>query len=181
MADAGANRTDSPLIKHLAQTMGLKAAEVYNGLPLFVMPEEANELTEREEDLLDAAPEQLPLPFEDFLLDFPFGTAGLLSGLPNNGDKNRGRLWVRVRRVSSVHADPATQIGLSHLTSLPDPQSWILLEGWEERTVTGGLSISPIIPSYPCVNQSLAIFLPIATHIPTANVGTIAYGGFGAT
>ncbi len=143
MADVGPHRTDSPLIKHLAQTMGLKAAEVYNGLPLFVMPDGADELAAREQDLLDAAPEELPLPFDDCLLDFPFGTTGLLSMLPNNGDINRGRLWVRVRRVSSVHSDPATQIALSHLTSLPDPQSWILLEGWEERTVTGGLSISP--------------------------------------
>ena len=67
------------------------------------------ELAVREQDLLDATPEELPLPFDDFLLDFPFGTAGLLSVLPNDGDVNRGRLWVRVRRVSSVHADPATQ------------------------------------------------------------------------
>ena len=44
MADVGAQRTDSPLIKHLARTMGLKAAEAYNGLPLFVMPDEADEL-----------------------------------------------------------------------------------------------------------------------------------------
>ncbi len=129
MADPGPPRTDSVLIKHLNATMGLKAAEVYNRLPLFVMPDGVDEIISREQDLLDAAPEELPLPFDDFLLDFPFGTTGLLSMLPNAGDFNRGRLWVRVRRVSSVHADPSTQIALSHLAFLPDPQSWILLEG----------------------------------------------------
>lgn len=143
MTDPGPQRTDSPLIKHLNATMGLKAAEVYNRLPLFVMPDGADEIMSREQDLLDAAPGELPLPFDDFLLDFPFGTKGLLSMLPAAGDLDRGRLWVRVRRVSSVHGDPATQIALSHLSSLPDPHTWMLLEGWEERTVTGGLSISP--------------------------------------
>lgn len=60
MADVGAHRTDSPLIKHLAQTMILKVAEVYNGLPLFVMPDGADGLAAREQDLLVATPEELP-------------------------------------------------------------------------------------------------------------------------
>ncbi len=107
------------------------------------MPDGVDEIISREQDLLDAAPEELPLPFDDFLLDFPFGTTGLLSVLPNAGDIDRGRLWVRVRRVLSVRDDPATRISPSHLSSLTDTHTWILLEGWEGKTVTGGLSISP--------------------------------------
>ena len=143
MSDQSLYRTDSPLIKHLAQTISLKASQIYNGLPLFILPDGADEIMSFEQDLLDTAPVELPLPFDDFLLDFPFGTTGLVSVLPGNGSMERGRLWVRVRRVSSVHADSATQIALSHLTAVPDPQLWILLEGWEEKTVSGSLAISP--------------------------------------
>lgn len=39
-------RTDIPLIKHLAHTMSIEAAGVYNRLPLFLMPEESDELGE---------------------------------------------------------------------------------------------------------------------------------------
>jgi hypothetical protein len=123
--------------------MGLGAGQVYNRLPLFVMPDGAEELMSHEQDLLEAAPDLLPLPFEDFLLDFPFGTKALLKVLVGAENLDRGRLWVRVRRVSSIHTDAATQIALSHLKIDDDPAVWMLLEGWEEKTTTGGISISP--------------------------------------
>jgi len=119
------------------------AGQVYNRLPLFVMPEGAEELMSHEQDLLDAASDLLPLPFEDFLLDFPFGTKALLKVLVGAENLDRGRLWVRVRRVSSIHTDAATQIALSHLKVDDDPAMWMLLEGWEEKTTTGGISVSP--------------------------------------
>jgi hypothetical protein len=133
-------RTDSPLIRHLARTMGLEAAGIYNRLPLFLMPEESDELLRHERDLLDSAPDTLPLPFEDEILDFPFGTQAMFSsfGVPHT----RGRLWVRVRRLSAFRPDAATQLCPTHLDGL-DPEAWALLEGWEESTATGGLSVSP--------------------------------------
>ena len=38
------------------------------------MPEEGGEILRRERDLIEAAPDVLLLPFNDFILDFPFGT-----------------------------------------------------------------------------------------------------------
>ena len=139
-------RTDAPLIKHLAATISTDAAGVYNRLPLFVMPEESEDLMQHEADLLSAAPETFQLPFEDFLLDFPFGAEAVFKAFDMN--HTRGRLWVRVRSLSAFRQDEATQIASPNLSGSPD--DWLLLEGWEESTTTGGLPVMPdhtLIPS----------------------------------
>jgi hypothetical protein len=106
-------RPDVPLIRHLARTMDLEAAGIYNRLPLFLMPEESDELLRHERDLLDSAPDTLPLPFEDFILDFPFGTKALFA---QAGEAfTRGRLWARVRRRSTyIIIDPARSGDYGH-------------------------------------------------------------------
>ena len=59
-------RTDTVLIKHLNTTIGAKTVQVYNRLPFFLMPEESDETLRHEGDLIEAAPDVLLLPFNDF-------------------------------------------------------------------------------------------------------------------
>jgi hypothetical protein len=155
-------RTDGPLIRHLAETISLDAAGVYNGLPLFVMPDGSEELTSHEENLLDAAPDVLQLPFNDFILDFPFGIEPLLVGLNVKPSISRGRLWVRVRSFASLSdLDRATTVRrdqISVLRTLPDG---IFLEGWEEKTAWGGL---PPYPDYSAINIGRNCIGDFTTH-----------------
>jgi len=155
-------RTDSALIKHLAHTVSLDAALVYNRLPLFVIPEESQELMQHERSLLDAAPDILPLPFDDFLLDFPFGTGPLLSSFGGGGSSDRGRLWVRVRRFEALsEIDRATTVRPDQLTPLRSLRDGIFLEGWEEKTAWGGL---PPYPDYSAVDITRARMGDFTSH-----------------
>lgn len=143
--------------------MSIEAAGVYNRLPLFLMPEESDELMERESEILQAGFEKggVNTPFEDFLLDFPFGSKAIFEHIQRlrlspdlNTEKakdvldfyetytSRGRMWVRVRSLAVFRKDAATQISPTHFEGL-NPATWMLVEGWEENTTTGGLSISP--------------------------------------
>jgi hypothetical protein len=56
-----AARTDAVFIKHLNATIGVKAAEVSNRLPLFIMSEESDEILRHERELPEAAPDILPV------------------------------------------------------------------------------------------------------------------------
>jgi len=140
-------RPDRVLIKHLYRTLGPKAAEIYNRLPLFVLPEDSEELIKHELKLLEIAPQELHLPFEDFLMDFPGGMK-VDSGIEELDHMlaQRGGLWVRARILSVFEKDEATQIGPSHFKGLKK-EDWFLLEVWEEHTTFGG--------PHPLPNHSL--------------------------
>lgn len=159
------DRTDATLLRHLAQLKrpygqpwdGLAAARVYDRLPLFLLPEEASELLTHESALLEAVREEgLRLPFDDFLLDFPFGVTAALRRLDPSLD--RGRLWVRVRRVSAFRPDAASQLDPRHLAQVRDPEAWLLLEGWEEKTLSGGLHVTPDFSLIPVAGADLGRF-----------------------
>jgi len=150
-------RSDSDLIKHLDKIIGIDAATVYNKLPLFLMPEEAVELLRHETQMLDAGTPILNLPFDDFLLDLPFGTA-LQKVFPHAGCPDRGRMWVRVRRVSAVRRDAGTKLALSHLAMVKNPDQWLLLEGWEQKTSTGGMAPSPDFSLVPMMKPDYGMF-----------------------
>lgn len=150
-------RTDSELIKHLGQTMGIEAAREYNTLPLFLMPSEADEIMRHEQQLLDAGASLLNLPFDDFLLDFPFST-GIHTAFPEIRGHDRGRLWVRVRRLSQVKASAATHLARTHLEKVKNPDHWLLVEGWEQKTTTGGLAISPDFSLVPLGKPDYGMF-----------------------
>lgn len=132
-----------PLIRHLAHTHSVALARWYHQLPLFLLPEDSAPLVEQEAELLSAidAEAGIPLPFPDLILDFPGGaTAPLQRALPEWPD--RGRLWVRVRRMATALEDPSLLLSPAHLTVLPQDR-WALLEGWEERTSDGALAPLP--------------------------------------
>lgn len=175
--------TDAPLVRHLAQTISLQAAGVYNRLPLFILPEEARELTEHEQDLLSMAPASLLLPFDDFLLDFPFGIRGVFDAAGDPGimkGYDRGRLWVRVRSCSSLRLDDlATTLRPDQFTPLLGREGWIFLEGWEERTSwEGGL---PPYPDYSAIPTDVSAMQDLSAHwhlypVPECGEGKRLFG-----
>lgn len=169
------NRTDSELIKHLYRTRGAEAASLYNRLPLFIMPSEAEELLANEESLLAATPESLTLPFNDFLIDYPFGISALLNAA-KLGVIDRGRCWIRVRRIATMQQDAGTYLNLQHLP-LGLASDWLFLEGWEERTITGGL---PPAPDHSLIQGSNFSFKKFENYLhwyPTMEICKERYAG----
>lgn len=156
-------RTDTSLIKHLAETTGPAAAGVYNSLPLFIMPDDAHELMSRESDILAFAPEVLPYPFDDFLIDFPFGSSAVSTSL-NAPSFNRGRLWVRVKSWNALSRDdPATTLDLDQIDCLRTLSPGLFLEGWEEKTSwAGGL---PPYPDYSVVSTESRLFRDFENYL----------------
>lgn len=141
-----------PLIRHLARTYGVELARRYRQLPLFLLPEDSAPLVESEAELLSVIDREagIPLPFPDLLLDFPAGaTAPLQRTLPEW--PHRGRLWVRVRLVSTALQDPQLLISPDHLERY---QELTLLEGWEERTTDGGFSPLPDFSLVPLTAEA---------------------------
>ena len=159
-------RTDIALIKYLAQSIGPEAADVYNRLPLFLMPDESDELIKNERNLLDAAPENLPYPFDDFLLDFPFGmaTLGKTLHIGDNPLAHRGRLWVRVRTFArAMRPDPATTIRRDQLDALAHFRPGLFLEGWEEKT--GWSTGLPPYPDYSIISLDRDIYRDFKSYL----------------
>jgi len=155
-------RTDMPLINHLRKTVGVEAAVVYNRLPLFLMPEESSDLMLHEADILAAGPNILPHPFDEFLIDFPYGTsaANQVIGFRN---LDRGRLWVRVRSFDAIRPDdPATTIQQHQLDFLKTCSQGLFLEGWEQRTQYGGL---PPYPDYSVMGTNRGAFDNYITYL----------------
>lgn len=160
-------RTDTALIKHIYRSSP-DAAAIYNRLPLFIMPAEADELLRYDSDLLASAPDVLPLPFDNFILDYPFGVSPLLEMANLGPVENRGRLWVRVRPTALLRQDAATLLSLKHLPSLSG--EWLFLEGWEERTTTGGLPPAPDHSLIPVDVHRYGDFAEYLHYYPTMDV-----------
>ncbi len=161
------DRTDSTLLKHLAKTISVEAAKTYNALPLFVMPDESDELLRYEKNLIEASPDNLVLPFDDFLLDFPFGIEPLLKTFAGGQDVNvryRGRMWVRIRHFNALKiGDPATTIRDDQIIPLIDSTpDGIFLEAWEEKTGWGGL---PPYPDYSAINIAREYLWNFTTYL----------------
>jgi hypothetical protein len=135
------DRTDAPLIRHLAKERGPKAAAIYNALPLLLLPEQSSELIDHSKELINAMPDIINVPFDDFLLDFPF--------CPRTGEC--GRLLVRVRRVEGIiKYDEATYMSKDAFDEIklypPAFRGLLLIEGWEENTqniINNRISLPP--------------------------------------
>ncbi|MBN2333320.1 MAG: hypothetical protein JXO49_05125 [Deltaproteobacteria bacterium] len=135
-------------MRHLDAVFSPAAARCYRRLPLILLPEESVSFLDYDPHLLAAGPESLSLPFDDFLLGFPFGVTKALPG-----HTARGRLWIRARRLASVEADdPATIISSDDLEAIAMPDDWLLLEVWEEKA-SGRLPPSPDCSLVPLVRE----------------------------
>lgn len=162
-------RTDTSLIKYLAENIGPEAAAAYNRLPLFIMPDDAHEFMSHEKDLLNLGPEVLPYPFDDFLIDFPFGTSALATALKTLSmeppPRERGRLWVRVRSWDSIFrdGDPATTVDRDQIDCLKTLSPGLFLEGWEEKTNwAGGL---PPYPDYSVIGVESRLYRDFKNYL----------------
>ena len=136
-------RTDAALIKYMAQ-MSLEAAALYNRLPLFLMPEELIDLLQNMDNILATAPDTLTYPFDDFIIDFPYGTSAV-NRVFDCEILNHGRLWVSIRPVTTVRlGDPVTGINQDGIDELSKSPPAIFLEGWEEKNhYNHGFSFAP--------------------------------------
>lgn len=148
-------QSDSLLIDHLNRTLGGEAARHYQELPFFVMPNNIRDFLSDAKELLETAPDELEMPFEDFLVEFPFGTClhKIYPGAPD-----RGRLWSRIRRLSAVKQDTADIPEIPDIEYIEDPRKWALLEGWEEKTQLGGPPPSPDYSLIPLTSPSYRDF-----------------------
>ena len=160
------DRTDTALIRYLSGELGQEAAAVYNRLPLFLLPDDSDELMGHERDLLDAAPDILPVPYDDFLLDFPFGMAALTNTL-RLPSLERGRMWVRVRTlVRAMRPDAATTLRQDQLDFLSSFRSGLFLEGWEEKT--GWSTGLPPYPDYSVISAESGLYRDFKAHLVNA-------------
>src|ERR1043166_153302 len=155
------NPLDGVLLKNIAAHHGLDLAQRYQRLPLFLVPGDLSVLAQQEMELLETigdGDDALLLPYPDMLLDFPAGSMSFLRSIFGEWPLDRGRLWVRVRLVSYALARGEKDIlDLSHLRTLtrvieegvthhmPPVEQWVLLEAWEEKTVTGAF---PSLPDF---------------------------------
>lgn len=170
-------RTDAELIKHLDAALGTTAARTYHHLPLFVLAEQSEalytELSPRLDQVLDGA---LALPFDDFVLDLPFGMRHIMNlaaermlgravaplshqerefyrGTTAAAASRHGQLWVRVRRASAVRVDPASAVHPQSLRWLEDATQWAVLEIWNSE----GADTLPPKPSVVLIPLSAGV------------------------
>jgi hypothetical protein len=132
-------RPDFPLVRHLAESMGVYAAQQWQSLPYILLPGEGFAAYAMDHVSGSGLPPPDRLPWPDAVYDFPEGTAQILRRLWQGslGDQevtptlpNRGRCWMRVRTTR-------------------EPGDGYLVETWEEQVSTGGLPPGPDITFVP--------------------------------
>jgi hypothetical protein len=160
-------RSDAQLIKHLmAPDIDVPHLEVksrllsclpelgrvYNALPLFLLPEHTEELFRYELDFLALLQrDQLRLPFNDSLMDFPCGWFSLLAAVHHlHGSTSpidipsMGHLWTRVRLASEAAEYKFLLIPRDAIIEVTagDLDDFVLIEGWQFLGDTTYLAIA---------------------------------------
>lgn len=165
-------RGDEPLIRHVAETHTLQAAQAWQRLPYILLPENGfgQYLAQHTRELQEAMPLVEHLPWDDALYDLLYHRTAFLDDTIGAspvlsqafGKVDRGHCWLRISSGQRyLRRQAVTSPWLTGPRDLlefaaPDPDTWLAVEVWESEVLrpdgTRGF------PSYPDVT-----LVPVAT------------------